>query len=83
MSFTWFNVNAGYNNQLIKYSSDSGSTFHNITFPAGVWNYTDFNTYIKEITGTGDDDNKTYPTTLEFDDTIFRVEVNISPELPT
>ena len=50
MSFTWFNVNAGYNNQLIKYSSDSGSTFHNITFPAGVWNYTDFNTYIKDIT---------------------------------
>ena len=44
MSFTWFNVNSSYRNQLIKYSSDSGSTFHNITFPAGVWNYTDFNT---------------------------------------
>ena len=65
MSFTWFNVNAGYNNQLIKCSSDNGSTFHDITCPAGVWNYTDFNTYIKEITGTGDDDNKTYPITLE------------------
>ena len=44
MSFTWFNVNPSYANQLIKYSSDNGSTFHNITFPAGVWNYTDFNT---------------------------------------
>ena len=33
MSFTWFNVNAGYKNQLIKYSSDNGSTFKNITFP--------------------------------------------------
>ena len=77
MSFTWFNVNAGYNNQLIKYSSDNGSTFNDITFPAGVWNYTDFNTCMKEITGTGDDDNKTYPITLEFDDTTFRVEVTL------
>ena len=33
MSFTWFNVNPDYNNQLIKYSSDDGSTFHDITFP--------------------------------------------------
>ena len=74
MSFTWFNVNAGYNNQLIKYSSDSGSTFHNITFPAGVWNYTDFNAYIKNITKTGD----TYPITLEFDDTTFRVTITLA-----
>ena len=26
MSFTWFNINAGYNNQLIGYSKDSGSS---------------------------------------------------------
>ena len=32
MSFTWFNVNAEYNNQLIKYSKDNGSTFINISF---------------------------------------------------
>ena len=36
MSFTWFNVNSSYDNQLIKYSSDNGSTFNDITFPAGV-----------------------------------------------
>ena len=35
MSFTWFNINAGYNNQLIGYSEDTGSTFINIAFPAG------------------------------------------------
>ena len=74
MSFTWFNVNAGYKNQLIKYSSDNGSTFKNITLPAGVWNYTDFNTYIKNLTKTGD----TYPITLEFDDTTFRVTVTLA-----
>ena len=32
-SFTWFNINAGYNNQLIKCSSDGGKTFSDITFP--------------------------------------------------
>ena len=71
MSFTWFNVNAGYKNQLIKYSSDNGSTFKDITLPAGVWNYTDFDTYIKNLTKTGD----TYPMTIEFNDTTFRVTV--------
>ena len=74
MSFTWFNVNAGYKNQLIKYSSDNGSTFKNITFPAGVWNYTDFNTHIKNAVKTGD----TYPITLVFDDTTFRVTVTLA-----
>ena len=73
MSFTWFNVNAGYNNQLIKYSSDSGSTWHGISFPAGVWNYTDFNTYIIEIIK-----DKNNPITLKFDDTTFRVTITLA-----
>ena len=80
MSFTWFNVNPSYANQLIKYSSDNGSTFHNITFPAGVWNYTNFNTYIKDITKivkNGNTPNE-YPITLEFDDTTFRVTVTLA-----
>ena len=80
MSFTWFNVNSSYNNQLIKYSSDNGSTFQEITFPAGVWNYTDFDTYIKDITKIVKDgaNNNEYPITLEFNDTIFRVTVTLA-----
>ena len=78
MSFTWLNVNPSYKNQLIKYSSDNGSTFHEITFPAGVWNYTDLNTYIKEITKIGDKDPYTYPITLGFDKTTFRVTIRLA-----
>ena len=78
MSFTWFNLNPDYNNQLIKYSSDAGSTFHDITFPSGVWNYSDFDEHIKEITKTGDDNDPTYPITLEFDSTTFRVTVTLA-----
>ena len=77
MSFTWFNVNPDYGNQLIKYSSNGGSVFHDITFPAGVWNYSEFYENIKEITKTGDVDNPTYPITLEFDSTTFRVTVTL------
>ena len=34
MSFTWYNINADRQNQLIKFSSDGGTTFSDITFPA-------------------------------------------------
>ena len=78
MSFTWFNLNSDYGNQLIKYSSDNGSIFNDITFPQGVWNYTDFDDHIKEITKKGDDDDPTYPITLEFDSTTFRVTVTLA-----
>ena len=80
MSFTWFNVNPSYKNQLIKYSSDSGSTFEEITFPAGVWNYTKFNTHIKDITKIVKDgaNNNEYPITLEFNETTFRVTVMLA-----
>ena len=80
MSFTWFNVNSSYKNQLIKYSSDNGSTFKEITFPAGVWNYTDFNTFFKDIMKIVKDgaNNNEYPITLEFDNTTFRVTITLA-----
>ena len=78
MSFTWFNVNSDYKNQLIKYSSDNGLTFNSINFPSGVWNYTDFDEHIKNITKTGDNDNPKYPITIEFDTTTFRVNVTLA-----
>ena len=80
MSFTWFNVNSSYGNQLIKYSSDNGSTFNEITFSEGVWNYTGFNRYIKELTKIVKDgaNNNEYPITLEFDNITFRVTVTLA-----
>ena len=78
MSFTWFNVNPSYGNQLIKYSSDDGSTFHDINFPSGVWNYSEFDEHIKEITKKGTINNPIYPISLEFDSTTFRVTVTLA-----
>ena len=76
MSFTWFNINTGYDNQLVPFRSDSGTNFTNISFPPGVWNYSDFNSYIKQktvIKSPGKDDE--YPITLTFDETIFKVTI--------
>ena len=80
MSFTWLNINADYGNQLIRFSSDSGTNFTDITFPQGVWTYSDFDAYVKkkrllskQLSGK---DNE-YPITLAFDDTTFKVTVTL------
>ena len=51
MSFTWYNINAAFKNQLIRFSSDGGKTFSDITFPAGVWDYSTINAAIRNATG--------------------------------
>ena len=48
VSFTWFNVNPSYKTQTIAYSINNGSNFQDITYPAGVWNYNDFDSYLKK-----------------------------------
>lgn len=78
MSFTWFNINSGLKNQLIKYSSDGGSTWKDITFPPGTWNYVDFNDHIKEKTKTGTSSNPSYPITLEFDNTTYKTIITLA-----
>ena len=85
MTFTWFNVTPLYNNQLIKYSSDSGSTFEEITFPAGVWVYKRLDAYIKDMTkivkddANKDDNNKyDYPITLKFNEATLKVMVMLA-----
>ena len=79
MSFTWFNVTRELNNQKIRYSTDSGANWTEITFNPGVWNYVDFDNYIKAKTRTGTASNPQYPITLEFNDTIFRTTITLAP----
>ena len=72
MSFTWFNVNPGHKNQLIRFSRDGGKTWTDITFPEGVWGYA----FIKEKTGASS--NKKCPIELAFNDTTFRVTLTLA-----
>ena len=78
MSFTWFNVTKELNNQTIRYSSDNGSNWVTFHLPPGVWNYKDFDDFLKSKTSTGTQNNPIYPITLEFDDTIFRTIISLA-----
>ena len=78
MSFTWFNITSELNNQKIRFSSDSGANWKELVFNPGVWNYIDFNTFLKDNTKTGTASNPVYPISLEFDDTIFRTIITLA-----
>ena len=78
MSFTWFNVTKELNNKKIRFSSDSGVIWTELIFNPGVWNYVDFNNFLKDNTETGTASNPSFPVTLEFDDTIFRTIITLA-----
>ena len=78
MSFTWFNITQTLNNQKIRFSSDGGGNWTELILNPGVWNYVDFNNFIKEETRTGTANNPSYPITIEFDDTIFRTIITLA-----
>ena len=79
MSFTWYNIDVGRQNQLIKFSTDNGRTFTDITFPAGVWKYEEMNEFIQKATviqQAGKDD--VFPINLTFSPTTFRVTITLA-----
>ena len=79
MSFTWYNINAGRQNQLIRFSSDNGKTFSDITFPAGVWEYKGMNEFIQKATVVKQADGKDFfPVNLAFSSTTFRVTITLA-----
>ena len=48
MTYSWHNVNAGYNNNTIKYSPDNGTKWETITFVDGMYSYDDLDDYITQ-----------------------------------
>ena len=78
MSFTWFNITSELNNQKIKYSSDDGKTWKDITFPPGTWNYFGFNDFIKKNTKIKISDKISYPITLKFNNETYKTIVNLA-----
>ena len=41
MTYSWHDVNSGYNNNTIKYSPDNGTNWKTITFVDGMYLYDD------------------------------------------
>jgi len=78
MSFTWYNITSNLDNQKIRYSSDAGKTWTDITFPPGTWNYVGFNNVIKENTKIKISDKTSYPITLKFNNETLKTIVNLA-----
>ena len=47
MFFSWTNVNSGYNNQKIAFSTNNVNSWTDIDFAQGVWTYNDLTIIIK------------------------------------
>ena len=54
MAYSWDNVNSSYNNNTLKYSQDSGKTWHSITIPNGNFSYNELNSYIQSEIASND-----------------------------
>ena len=63
---------------MIGYSEDTGSTFTNISFPSGVWNYKAINQHIREATVIKQANKEDeYPINLIFNKTTLRVTITM------
>ena len=47
MSYSWYNVSSSYNNNKLKYSHDSGTTWTEIELPNGNFSYSQLNAYVQ------------------------------------
>jgi len=46
MTYSWHNITNDYNNNTLKYSHDNGVTWTSVTFPNGMYSYTDLNDFL-------------------------------------
>ena len=51
MTASWHNIRPEYEYNKLKISKDQGKTFETITFPSGVYDYDDTNTFIHRERG--------------------------------
>ena len=90
MSYSWYNVRAGYGNNTLRWKKKSESGWKTITLPDGMFNFDNLNSVIQKQIGkvdpTKEDSEELF--TLFFDNSIFRavillhnsIEVDLSSE---
>ena len=78
MTYSWHNVNAGYNNNTIKYSPDNGTNWKTITFVDGMYSYDDLDDYITQsIIQNGDKPSSSKGINLYFVLSSYRVVIEL------
>jgi len=76
MSYSWFNINASYGNNKIRWRKKS-EEWQTLIFPNGMYDYDDINRFLQNRTGKIDpkDKDSDYIFILYFDYTLFRVVI--------
>ena len=76
MSYTWYNIDASFGNNQIRWRKKA-EQWKTLPFPNGMCGYSDINTFVQAQTGKVDpkDEDSKYIFTLYFDMTIFRVVI--------
>ena len=52
MTYSWHNISPNYDNNTLKYSHDNGSTWTTVTFPNGMYSYSDLDDYLHQTMKT-------------------------------
>ena len=74
---SWHIIRPEYGNNKLRISKDKGKAFETITFPSGVYDYKDINTFIHErIEKIGDTEN--YGINILFDLTTYKVFIKLN-----
>ena len=77
MTYSWYNVRAVYGNNTLRWKKKSESGWKTITFPDGMYNYNDLNSFMQKKLGKKDptDEHSEELFTLFFDGSIFRAVI--------
>lgn len=81
-TYSWHNIEAQAGNNTVRYSPDAGITWKVITFPDGVYSYTDIDRFIKNtMKDNGDysvvDGVDTFDFGVEFSSSTFLVTISL------
>ena len=75
MAYSWYNVSSDYNNNTLKYSQDSGKTWHSLTLPNGNFSYNELNSYIQSENASNGHTKD--GITIKFVSSLFKVLVTM------
>ena len=78
MSYSWYNIAEAYDNNKIRWRKKS-EDWQTLTFPDGMYSYSDINSFLQAHTGRLDPEDKDseHIFTLYFNMTIYRVVILI------
>ena len=77
MSYSWYNIDAAYDNNKIRWKKKSEKDWKTLTFQNGMYDYKGINNYIQKHIGRVDpkDEKSDYIFNMYFDLTVYRVVI--------